>query len=85
MDKLEDYQLNNDVLEFDKLKKVKGYFTINHYAGKVEYNTENFINKNNNKISDDIYQFIEENIEYYQNKKFNKNKKQELLRHLKVI
>lgn len=75
LDKLEKYQIDNDVIMFEKLRKVKGYFTINHYAGKVEYNVENFINKNNNKVSDDIQEFIEENIFYYQKRANNKKNK----------
>ena len=83
LDKLHKYQLNNKILEFDKLKKIKGYFTINHYAGKVEYNVDNFINKNNNKISDDVYEFVEEQISSYKENKLDKNKKSQIVKTFK--
>lgn len=40
------------------LQKVKNLFSINHYAGIVEYSTNDFISKNKNLLSDDLIEFI---------------------------
>ena len=46
------------LIDCDNLQKAKDLFSINHYAGYVEYSTNNFVSKNKNLLSDDLIEFI---------------------------
>lgn len=46
------------LIECDNLQKAKNLFSINHYAGYVEYSTNNFVSKNKNLLSNDLIEFI---------------------------
>ena len=61
-------------IKCENLQKVNNKFSINHYAGYVEYSVENFISKNKNLISDDIIEFLN-NFNLFFINKIKKNKK----------
>ena len=42
----------------NRLGLAKGKFTINHYAGEVEYNVDKFVEKNRNNISNDLLELL---------------------------
>ena len=43
-----------------KKQRVDGIFTVKHYAGKVEYNCNEFCDKNRDLISKDVQEFLKE-------------------------
>ena len=59
------YKINSKYLLLDNLKKANNIFTINHYAGTVEYNVNNFISKNKNKIDADLVNFLNNKKLFY--------------------
>jgi myosin V len=59
------YKINSKHLLLDNLKKANNIFTINHYAGTVEYNVNNFISKNKNKIDADLVNFLNNKKLFY--------------------
>ena len=52
------YNNKSKIIGCDNLQKAKDLFSINHYAGYVEYSTNNFVSKNKNLLSDDLIEFI---------------------------
>jgi myosin heavy subunit len=64
----------SDYIKCENLQKVKNKFSINHYAGYVEYSVNDFISKNKNLISDDIIEFINQKELFFIDK-IKKNKK----------
>lgn len=48
---------NTGKFEFDKLKADKG-FILNHYAGKVEYSTEGWVEKNKDPLNENVTRLL---------------------------
>lgn len=64
----------SEYIKCDNLQKVKNKFSINHYAGYVEYSVNDFISKNKNLISDDLIEFINQKDLFFI-KQIKRNKK----------
>ena len=65
----------SEYIKCENLQKVKNKFSVNHYAGYVEYSVNDFISKNKNLISEDIIEFINnQELFFINNIKRNKKK-----------
>jgi myosin heavy subunit len=61
------YNNNSEYIICKNLQKVKDLFSINHYAGIVEYSTTDFISKNKNMLSDDLIEFVNNQKLFFMN------------------
>ena len=52
------YKLKNNTILLSNLQKAKDNFEINHYADKVKYNLDEFLEKNKLNLPDDIVELI---------------------------
>ena len=65
------YKNNEEIINFPRTKPLT--FTINHFAGKVEYSCQEILEKNRDTLSDNIVQLLESCEHYLIRELFNKS------------